>query len=114
VSLKVVSLPLAVNVGGLSDMDGGWALVVAAVVTAVGAILVAILDKFRKENSRDHEVVVGMLRMVYKSMQRTEEKVDRVDERLTEHLSSHAHGKVLDNGATVHKTRAKTNRRVSS
>jgi hypothetical protein len=91
-------------------MDAGWALVVAAVVTAVGAIIVAILDKFRKENSKDHEVVMGMLRIVHKSQQRTEDKVDRVDERLTEHLSSHAHGKVLDNGTAVHKTRTRRNR----
>jgi len=91
-------------------MDGGWALIVAAVVTAVGAIIVAILDKFRRENSKDHEVVMGMLRIMHKSQQRTEDKVDRVDERLTEHLSSHAHGKVLDNGAAVHKDRTRRNR----
>jgi hypothetical protein len=91
-------------------MDGGWALIVAAVVTAVGAIIVAILDKFRKENSKDHEVVMGMLRIMHKSQQRTEDKVDRVDERLTEHLSSHAHGKVLDNGPAVHKDRTRRNR----
>jgi len=41
---------------------------------------------------------MGMLKMVHKSQQRTEEKVDKVDERLSEHLQFHAHKeKVLDN-----------------
>lgn len=72
-------------------MDAGWAMILAAIVAAVGAIIVSVLDKFRKENSQDHEVVMGMLKMVHKSQQRTEEKVDKVDERLSEHLQFHAH-----------------------
>jgi hypothetical protein len=95
-------------------MDGGWAIVVAAVVTAVGAVIVALLDKFRKENTKDHEVVMGMLRIMHKSQQRTEDKVDKVDGRLSEHLEFHASGGMLDNGRPVHKNGTKTNRRVSS
>ncbi len=94
-------------------MDGGWALIVAAVVTAVGAIIVAILDKFRKENSKDHEVVMGMLRMVYKSQQRTEDKVDKVDERLTEHLASHHEKGMLDNGKRIDKNGVERNPKVA-
>jgi hypothetical protein len=71
-------------------MDAGWALILAAIVTAVGAIIVAVLDKFRKENSQDHEVVMGMLKIMHKSQQRTEDKVDKVDERLSDHLQFHA------------------------
>ncbi len=79
-------------------MDAGWAMILAAIVAAVGAIIVAALDKFRKENSQDHEVVMGMLKIMHKSQQRTEDKVDKVDERLSEHLQFHAHKeKVLDN-----------------
>jgi hypothetical protein len=84
-------------------MDGGWALIVAAIVTAVGTIMVALLDKFRKENSQDHQVVMGMLKMVHNSQRRTEAKVDKVDERLTQHITSHLHGGMLDNGEPVHK-----------
>ena len=40
-------------------MDAGWAMILAAIVAAVGAIIVAALDKFRKENSQDHEVVMA-------------------------------------------------------
>ena len=70
-------------------MDAGWAIVLAAVVSAVGGILVALIQKFRKENQKDHEVVTGMLRIVYKSLQRNEMKLDKVDERLTDHIESH-------------------------
>jgi len=91
-------------------MSAATASVLAATISGGFAVVVAIIHRFRKENSRDHEVVMGMLRIVHKSQQRTEDKVDRVDERLTEHLSSHAHGKVLDNGTAVHKTRTRRNR----
>lgn len=70
-------------------MDAGWAVVLAAVVSAVGGILVALIQKFRKENQKDHDVVVGMLRVVYKALQRNEMKLDKVDERLNDHIESH-------------------------
>jgi hypothetical protein len=73
-------------------MDGGWALVVSAVVTAVGGLLVAMLSRFRKENKQDHDIVLGLLKMVYSRAGRVEEKVDKVDERLTQHVGSHSHG----------------------
>lgn len=70
-------------------MDAGWAIVLAAIVSAVGGILVALIQKFRKENQKDHDVVMSMLRIVYKSLQRNEMKLDKVDERLTDHIESH-------------------------
>lgn len=70
-------------------MDAGWAIVVAAVVSAVGAIIVAFIQKFRKENARDHEVVTGLLKMLYRATQRNEQKLDKVDERLSKHIESH-------------------------
>jgi hypothetical protein len=70
-------------------MDAGWAIVLAAVVSAVGGILVALIQKFRKENQKDHDVVMGMLRVVYKALQRNEMKLDKVDERLNNHIESH-------------------------
>jgi len=94
-------------------MDAGWAGIIAAVVAAVGGVIVAALDKFRKENHTDHQVVMGLLHVVRKSQQRVEDKVDRVDERLASHLESHALEGMLDNGRTVHKTRTKKNRNVS-
>lgn len=73
-------------------MDGGWALILSAVVTAVGTIIVALLSMVRKENKEDHAVVSGLLKMVYNRTVRVEDKIDKVDERLTAHVESHAHG----------------------
>jgi low affinity Fe/Cu permease len=70
-------------------MDAGWAMVVAAAVSTVGAVMVALLQRFRKENARDHEVVTGMLKILHRAVQRTEIKLDKVDDRLTNHIESH-------------------------
>jgi HEPN domain-containing protein len=64
-------------------------MVVAAAVSAVGAVIVALLQRFRKENARDHEVVTGLLKVLHRSVQRTEIKLDKVDERLNQHIESH-------------------------
>jgi hypothetical protein len=94
-------------------VDGGWALVLAAIVTAVGGIIVAALQKFRKENHDDHAYVRGLLTMLYKSQNRIETKVDRVDERLTGHLEFHASEGILDNGRTVHQNGVEGDSKVS-
>lgn len=70
-------------------MSQAWAVVIASIVTASGAVIVAFINKFRKENRADHQVVTGMMGMIYKAIQRQEQKLDRVDERLTDHIESH-------------------------
>ena len=67
-------------------MDGGWALILSAVVTAVGGILVTLIAQFRKENKSDHAVVAGMLQHIYKSVGRVETKVDKVEKKLDDHV----------------------------
>jgi len=95
-------------------MDTGTASVIAAAVTGGFAVLVAVVHRFRKENHTDHQVVVGMLKLVHRSQQRVEDKVDRVDERLTNHLESHALGGMLDNGRTIHQDGVEGTSKVSS
>jgi hypothetical protein len=51
--------------------------------------------------------------MLYKSQNRIEHKVDRVDERLTSHIESHASEGMLDNGRTVHQDGVETTSQVS-
>lgn len=70
-------------------MDGGWALILSAVVTAVGGVIVALLAQFRKENQQDHAVVAGMLQHVFGSVSRVEVKVDKVVEDLESHIKEH-------------------------
>lgn len=83
-------------------MDANAALIVAAAVTAVGGIIVAIIQQFKRENHTDHQIVVGLLHVLRKSQMRVEDKVDRVDERLSNHLEFHATEGMLDNGRTIH------------
>ena len=71
-------------------MDSGWALVLSAVVTSVGGIIVVLLAQFRKENRDDHDNVMGVLRIMHKGIGRVETKVDKVDSRVTDHLVSHS------------------------
>jgi hypothetical protein len=85
-------------------MDGGWALVLSAVVTAVGGVIVTIISQFRKENRTDHNDVMSTLRIMHKGIGRVETKVDKVDGRLTDHLISHA-TEGLDNGQRTDKNR---------
>ena len=85
-------------------MDGGWALILSAVVTAVGGVIVTVIAQFRKENRTDHNDVMSTLRIMHKGIGRVETKVDKVDGRLTDHLISHA-TEGLDNGQRTDKNR---------
>jgi hypothetical protein len=50
--------------------------VLAAIVTACSAVIVALINKFRKENREDHAHVVKALDRVSVTMDRVEGKVD--------------------------------------
>jgi len=92
-------------------MDAGWALILSAVVTAVGGIIVAVITVFRKENQKDHDNVMAVLRIMHRGIGRVETKVEKVDARLTDHLISHTTG-VLDNGQRIDKNRTESNTEV--
>ena len=70
-------------------MDAGWAIFLAAVVSSVGGLLTVLLQQFRKENAKDHDVVMGMLKMVYKKQGSVEYKIDKVSDQLGEHVKNH-------------------------
>ena len=70
-------------------MDSGWALLLSAVVTGAFGVVVTLIQKFKKENASDHEVVMGMLKMVYKKQSNVEDKIDRVDNKLDAHIRGH-------------------------
>ena len=95
-------------------MDAGLASIIAAAITAGFAFLGVALNKFRKENHDDHAYVRGLLTMLYKSQNRIETKVDKVDERLDDHIEFHATGGMLDKRTTVHQDGVETNRNLSS
>ena len=58
-------------------MDSGIAVVLAAAVTGAFGLLTVLVQKFRRENARDHDVVMGMLKYMHKSVIRTEGKLDK-------------------------------------
>lgn len=93
-------------------MDGGWALILSAVVTAVGGIIVTLISQFRKENQKDHDNVMSTLRIMHKGIGRVETKVDKVDTRVTDHLISHG-TEGLDNGRRTDKNRVEADTQVS-
>ena len=65
-------------------MDAVW----AAGVTGAFSLLAIVVAKLGKENHADHQVVQGILRTMHKSLNRTEDKVDRIDTALTDHVRS--------------------------
>ena len=65
-------------------MDIGIASVLAALITGVFAIFGLIL-RFRQENRVDHAIVVGSLNRLANAVERVEDKVD-------DHITDHARG----------------------
>ena len=75
--------------------------VLAAIVGAVGAIIVAVINQFRKENRKDHAKVVDVLERVSNTVERVEGKVDR-------HIEWHATGG--SNGRTVQRNQGRVSK----
>jgi len=74
-------------------------MMVEIIVTAIGAlsaVAVALTEKSRRENKRDHGVVSTKLDMMGKSLgrsiDRVEESVQRAEEKLDNHINEHAKG----------------------
>lgn len=66
-------------------MDAVW----AAGVTGAFSLLAIVVAKFAKENKDDHAVVQGILRGMHKTIYRTEDKIDKVNEKLSGHIENH-------------------------
>jgi len=79
-------------------VDSNWAMILAAVVTAVGGIIVAVIGVARKQDSREHGLVMDMIRIVHISQRKIERSVEKIDDRLNEHLEHHKAQERLDNG----------------
>lgn len=70
--------------------------VIVAVIGALSAVAVALTEKSRRENKRDHNVVSTKLDMIGKSLgrsiDRVEESTRRTEEKLDDHIAEHARG----------------------
>lgn len=81
-------------------MDVGIAAVLVGVVTAIGGIVVAVIQvkDLRSENQTDHAVVQHQLASILNTMFRVDTKVDGVTDRLDKHIQEHNEG--ISGGAT--------------
>lgn len=67
-------------------MNEAWAMVIVSVVTGTFGVLIAYVNKFRKENREDHMTVMDMLRHVNRNVVKVEDKIDLLDDRLDTHI----------------------------
>lgn len=70
--------------------------IIVATITAIGGILVALVQKSRKENKNDHNVVATMLIDVkdqiidlHSKIDHVDEQVDKVDDQMNDHMMWH-------------------------
>ena len=77
--------------------------IIVASIAAVGAIVVAVIQQFRKENHKDHAAVV-------EALNRVSHTVDRVEGKVDSHLDWHI--KEANNGRVSR--RSKTGSRKAS
>ena len=70
-------------------MDAGWATILAAVIAGTFGLLTVVVTKFAKENRADHATVQSILRGMHKTIYRTEDKIDKVSDKLLEHIENH-------------------------
>ena len=73
-------------------MDLGAASIIVACITTVGGIVVGFMQSFKKEtkaarveNREDHAVVQMQLKMIYKGL-------NKVDNKLEKHIQDHREG----------------------
>ena len=70
--------------------------ITVALITVVGAVLAALVEKGRRENKTDHGVVSEKLDIIGKSLgrsiDRVEDTVVRNEVKLDQHIADHARG----------------------
>lgn len=73
-------------------MTDSTTAIVVALITTLGVVLVGLLQTFKKEardnaqeNREDHAIVQQQLRMIFKSLTKVGDKIDK-------HLDEHAEG----------------------
>ena len=72
--------------------------ITVALIGVVGAVLVALIEKSRKENKADHNIVSEKLDLVGKSLGRSIDRIEKTvirnEEKLDGHINDHARGDV--------------------
>lgn len=50
--------------------------ILVALIAAIGGILVALIQRGRKDNREDHNVVAGMIQSLHSDVQSVDKKID--------------------------------------
>jgi hypothetical protein len=70
--------------------------IIVAVIAGISAISVALVEKGRRENKRDHNMVVDKIDSLGKSLGRSIDRVEgtalRTEQKIDEHIRDHARG----------------------
>ena len=62
-------------------------VVYAAIVTSIGGILLAVMQKSRKENKQDHGAVTEMIKLLHSDVTVIDQKFDQhIDDHLKENI----------------------------
>ncbi len=68
--------------------------IIVAIISLVGAVMVALIQKSRKENKQDHNTVAQLLEIVHHDVSKVEDKLDSVKVKLDNHISDHKTDKI--------------------
>ena len=72
--------------------------ITVALITVVGAAVIALIEKGRRENKTDHGVVSDKLDVIAKSLGKSIDRVEdtgiRTEGKLDQHINDHARGDV--------------------
>lgn len=63
--------------------------IIVALVGVVGSVLVVLVEKGRKENSRDHGIVADKLEGIKVSIQDIDEDISHIESKIDNHLENH-------------------------
>jgi len=63
--------------------------ILVATIAAVGGVLAALVQKGRKENRDDHNVVAGLVSGVKDELFNLHHKIDKVDDQMQGHMMWH-------------------------
>ena len=79
--------------------------VIVAVIGVVGGVLVALIEKTRRENTRDHSVLGEKVELIGRtlgiSIDRVERAVDRTEKKIDQHINDHARGEFDENAEDI-------------
>jgi len=79
--------------------------IVVAIITGCFAILVALVQKGRKENVRDHGYVVERLDALHNDIQYVDEDLGIIEAKIDGHINDHVVGNI---GERKHKRKSKS------